>query len=445
MVKLTETFWHSIRGIVNLSFKFLGLVKSATEMSLEAIKFDRSEPRRVAVKVLDQLLLPYTSKYVPIYTIDDGYSVIKTMQVRGAPAIAIVGTLSVLAEVQLLQLESYTKSQWFYDLSSWEGVRKRLLERIDFLLSSRPTAVNLFNSIKDIRLILGEAQSLHDLDGKLFTYTCRLIDQDLSNNVKMGDNGASFLLNALEEEGFEGDFAVLTICNTGSLATSGYGTALGVIRSLWKDSLAKSSSKNAKRPKLTNAASKLTHVYPLETRPYNQGSRLTAYELVHDEIPATLITDSSIAYRIKTSPIPVKAAFVGADRIVRNGDTANKIGTFQLAIICKQFNIKFFVVAPRTTIDGVTETGDGIIVEQRKPNEFRLVAGTAIDPETELPILSTTSNEPQSAKVGIAPPDIDVWNPSFDVTPHDFIDGIITEKGVFTKGTDGRFELDELF
>lgn len=414
-------------------------------MSLEAIKFDRSEPRHVSVKVLDQLLLPYTTKYIPIYTIDDGYSVIKTMQVRGAPAIAIVGTLSVLTEVQLLQSESYTKSQWFYDLTNWESVRERLLQRIDYLLSSRPTAVNLYNSIKDIRILVGESQSLQVLDEKLFAYTCQLIDQDLLNNMKMGDNGASFLLNDLQEEGFEGDFAVLTICNTGSLATSGYGTALGVIRSLWKDSMVKSKSSGSKKAKISNSNIKLTHVFPLETRPYNQGSRLTAYELVHDQIPATLITDSSIAYKIKTSPIPVKAAFVGADRIVRNGDTANKIGTFQLAVICKQFGIKFFVVAPKTTIDGVTETGDGIIVEQRKPNEFRLVTGTAIDPETELPIRSKNTNEPQSAKVGIAPPDIDVWNPSFDVTPHEFIDGIITEEGVFTKGSDQTFKLDSLF
>lgn len=413
-------------------------------MSLEAIKFDRSNPDAVSIQVLDQLLLPYTTKYIPIHTIDDGYAVIKTMQVRGAPAIAIVGTLSVLAEVQLLQLQSFTKNQWFYDLTNWESVRGRLLQRIDFLLSSRPTAVNLYNSIKDIRLIVDGSQNIRQLGCDLFQYSCRLIDQDRANNMKMGDNGASFLLESLQKDGFNEDFAVLTICNTGSLATSGYGTALGVIRSLWKKSEESKLSNGVKKAKVSSGTARLKHVFPLETRPYNQGSRLTAYELVHDNIPTTLITDSSIAYRIKTSPLPVKAAFVGADRIVRNGDTANKIGTYQLAIICRQFGVKFFVVAPKTTIDNVTETGDGIVVEQRKPNEFRLVTGTAIDASTEQPLLSPT-NEPQSAKVGVAPPNVDVWNPAFDVTPHDLIDGIVTEEGVFTKDKAGNFKLDQLF
>ena len=151
-----------------------------------------------------------------------------------------------------------------------------------------------------------------------------------------------------------------------------------------------------------------------------------------------------MAYRIKTSPIPIKAAFVGADRIVRNGDTANKIGTFQLAVICKQFGIKFFVVAPKTTIDAVTETGDDIVVEERDGDEFKLVTGTAINLETGSAQLDA-AGEPLAAKVGIAPPNIDVWNPAFDITPHEFIDGIITEAGVFVKNNNGEFTLDKLF
>lgn len=414
-------------------------------MALQAVIFDRTDPKNISVKILDQLLLPYTTKYVPIYTIDDGYTVIKTMQVRGAPAIAIVGTLSVLMECQLLNNESFVNAQGFYDASTFSTIRRALLKRLEFLLGSRPTAVNLSNALAEIKEILGEAQSLESLTDKIYRYSCGLIDEDLSNNVKMGDNGANYLLERLAEEGFKEDFAVLTICNTGSLATSGYGTALGVIRSLWNDSQTKTStSQTRKKPKLTSNTAKMTHVYPLETRPYNQGSRLTAYELVHDQISATLITDSSIAYRIKTSHVPIKAAFVGADRIVRNGDTANKIGTFQLAVLCKQFGIKFFVVAPKTTIDNVTATGDGIIVEERKPNEFKLVSGTAVDPVTELPLVNDR-NEPVSAKVGVAPPGIDVWNPSFDVTPHDFIDGIITESGVFVKDRNGEFDLGKLF
>lgn len=418
-------------------------------MSLEAIKVDRREPREVSVKVLDQLLLPYTTKYIPVHTIDDGYSVIKNMQVRGAPAIAIVGSLSILTEVQFLQLDSQKTTQWFYDLSNWSSVRSRLSERIEFLLSSRPTAVNLSNSLKEICQLLENSTSLSEFDSKLFQYICKLIDDDLANNITMGDNGADYVLELLQKDGFKGDFGVMTICNTGSLATSGYGTALGVIRSLWKKSQPNAdadvdTNPPSKKPKTDDSPAKMVHVFPLETRPYNQGSRLTAYELVHDKIPATLITDSMISSKIKTSPVPIKAAFVGADRIVRNGDTANKIGTFQLAIICKQFGIKFFVVAPKTTIDNVTASGDQVVVEERKPNEFRLVTGTAIDPTTEHPILNELQ-EPQSARVGIAPPTINVWNPAFDITPHEFIDGIVTEKGVFTKDAGGNFQLDKLF
>lgn len=416
-------------------------------MSLEAIKFDRSIPKSVSVQILDQLLLPFTTKYIPIHTIDDGFGVIKSMQVRGAPAIAIVGTLSVLLESQLLLNKDFTKNLYTYDASTWENLKSSLFKRLDFLLSSRPTAVNLSNSLKIISSLLTNSTGIEEFNDELYKYVCQLIDEDLANNIKMGDNGAKFLLESLANDKFNDDFAVLTICNTGSLATSGYGTALGVIRSLWNDSQSKmsiSDSSNKRIKKLSNTKAKMTQVFPLETRPYNQGSRLTAYELVHDNIPATLITDSSIAYRIKTSPIPIKAAFVGADRIVRNGDTANKIGTLQLAVICKQFGIKFFVVAPKTTIDNVSKTGDEIVVEERKANEFRLITGTLVDSTTEQPVLND-NNEPISAKVGIAPPNVNVWNPSFDVTTYDLIDGIVTEEGVFTKNLEGKFDLENLF
>ncbi|CCF55978.1 hypothetical protein KAFR_0A05430 [Kazachstania africana CBS 2517] len=414
-------------------------------MSLQSIIFEKSDRTNVLVQVLDQLLLPYTSKYVPIYTIDDGYTVIKNMQVRGAPAIAMVGALSVLLETQLLTNKNFTATQFFYDVSSWAPIRTRLTERLEFLLSSRPTAVNLSNALKDISSILHNCEDLTSFNSEVFDYTCKLLDEDSTNNKKMGDNGAEYLLKSLEMENFAEDFAVLTICNTGSLATAGYGTALGVIRSLWKDSVAKTDLSQSPK-KIKSGKPRLAHVYPLETRPYNQGSRLTAYELVHDEIPCTLITDSSIAYRIKTSDVPIKAAFVGADRIVRNGDTANKIGTYQLSILCKQFGIKFFVVAPKTTIDSVTETGDGIIVEERKPEEFKLVTGTLIDNNGGImrPAMNE-NNEPINAQVGIAPPNAQVWNPSFDVTPHEFIDGIVTEEGVFVKNSQGNFDLQALF
>ncbi|SCU84970.1 LAFA_0D13124g1_1 [Lachancea sp. 'fantastica'] len=415
-------------------------------MSLEAISFDKSDPQNVSVKVLDQLLLPYTTAYIQINTIDDGYRVIKSMQVRGAPAIAIVGALSVLTETQLLENKDFAKNQTFYDLSDFDRVRSTLETRLEFLLGSRPTAVNLSNALAEICKILKNSHTLKSFHSHLYEFVCQMIDDDLSNNVKMGDNGARYLLEQLEKEGFDQDFAVLTICNTGSLATSGYGTALGVIRSLWKHSNAKLSEKQEtdKKRKLDGRGAKMTHVFPLETRPYNQGSRLTAYELVHDQIPATLIPDSSVTYRIATSETPIKAAFVGADRIVRNGDTANKIGTYQLALICKQFGIKFFVTAPKTTIDSVTETGAGIVVEERKADEFKHVAGTVIDNVTGEPRLAS-DGKPVAGKVGVAPVDVAVWNPAFDVTPHELIDGIVTEVGVYTKDANGNFDLTDLF
>ncbi|CCE62942.1 hypothetical protein TPHA_0D03060 [Tetrapisispora phaffii CBS 4417] len=420
-------------------------------MSLQAIRFDRSNPLNVSVTVLDQLLLPYVTKYIPISTIEDGYTAIKSMQVRGAPAIAIVGSLSVLMETQMMRTDLFARTQTYYDLNNWRNIKLRLIERLDWLLESRPTAVNLSNSLMEIGHLLDASDDLTKFNSKLFNYVCDLSDDDLKNNIKLGDNGAKFLLDSLKEENFSGDFAVLTICNTGSLATSGYGTALGVIRSLWKDSLAKGNVDSAtetgepsqkKAKKLVDVKASLKHVYPLETRPYNQGSRLTAYELVQEKIPATLIPDSSIAYRIKTSPYPIKAAFVGADRIVCNGDTANKIGTFQLALICKQFGIKFYVVAPKTTFDSKTKSGEGIVIEERKPNEMKLVTGTAMDFNLETPLLDE-NKEPITAKVGIAPIDINVWNPSFDITPHEYIDGIVTENGVFTKDSSGNFIFTE--
>ncbi|AMD20700.1 HDL044Wp [Eremothecium sinecaudum] len=402
-------------------------------MSLEAIKFDRADKTNYSVFILDQTLLPYVNKYLPVDTIEDGYNLIKSMKVRGAPAIAISGVLSVLMECQKLSKKYNAGEKGDCDLSNYDSFKQIMLSRLDFLLRSRPTAVNLQNAINEVVALLNEPYcgSFDEFHQKLYDYACKLLDGDLENNKRMGDHGASFLQESLSSEGFEGEFGVLTICNTGSLATSGHGTALGVIRSLWKMSQEKPT-----KPRMV-------HVFPLETRPYNQGSRLTAYELRHDGIPSTLITDSSVAYKISTSPVPIKAAFVGADRIVANGDTANKIGTFQLAILCKHFGIKFYVVAPKYTVDLATATGGDIFVEERPADEFRLVTGTSVDSDTAKPVLDQ-EGAPVISKVGITPPDMPVWNPSFDVTPHEFIDGIILEDGVLLKDGDGKFDLSQI-
>lgn len=201
-----------------------------------------------------------------------------------------------------------------------------------------------------------------------------------------------------------------------SLATAGYGTALGVIRSL-------------------HANGSLKRAFCTETRPYNQGSRLTAFELVHDKIPATLVTDSmaSALLREKGAEERIAAIVVGADRVAANGDTANKIGTYQLAIAAKHHGVKFLVAAPRTTIDLSTESGSRIVIEERPGHEVTLAKGPRFDGVdldlSRAEVVSTAANG------------INVWNPAFDVTPAELIDGIITEVGVVEKDASGKFDL----
>ena len=201
------------------------------------------------------------------------------------------------------------------------------------------------------------------------------------------------------------------------MATAGYGTALGIVRSLHTDG-------------------DLLRAYYTETRPYNQGSRLTAFELVHDNIPATLITDSmaSALLRLRGPSEKIAAIVVGADRVAANGDTANKIGTYQLAITAKHHGVKFLVAAPRTTIDLHTASGEDIVIEERPGEEVTMAKGPRFD-GTDLDLSRTEV-------VKIAANGIDVWNPAFDVTPAELIDGIVTEVGVVEKGSDGKFDLN---
>ncbi|CDR44182.1 CYFA0S14e00562g1_1 [Cyberlindnera fabianii] len=421
--------------------------------TLQAIKFDREA---LTLSTLDQLVLPYATKYIPIYTIADAFQVIKLMQVRGAPAIAIVGALSVIIELSPY-LKGKNAGQAYYDLQNFTNFKSQLIQRLDYLVTSRPTAVNLGNAVTEIKQIVNntKATTIDELFPEIFKFGCDLIDDDYINNTKLGENGKDWILKSLAAEGFEGEFGILTICNTGSLATSGYGTALGVIRSLWSHakengSTASSSSDEppTKKAKSESKIIKMSRAYPLETRPYNQGARLTAYELVYENIPSTLITDSMVTYLVSSlsknsSAAPIKACVVGADRIVSNGDTANKIGTYQLALICKQFGIKFLVVAPKTTIDMKTAHGDEIVVEQRPANELQNVSGGVVDPATNKVIINE-NGVAITGKVGVAAPGIEVWNPSFDVTPHELIDGIVTEDGVMEK-VNGEFNLAPLF
>ncbi|RVE44107.1 hypothetical protein evm_011244 [Chilo suppressalis] len=314
-------------------------------MSLESIRYKRG-----SLEILDQLLLPLQTRYVKVQGVEDGWKVINKMQVRGAPAIAIVGCLSLA--VELLKEEVEDK----------KVMRQEIEGKLNYLVSARPTA------FKD--------RFISSIEG--------MLNKDIEDNRAIGKFGCEAILNTLKGDGL---VRVLTHCNTGSLATAGYGTALGVIRYL-------------------HESKKLEHVYCTETRPYNQGARLTAYELVHEKIPGTLIVDSMVSALMNTRNIT--AVVVGADRVAANGDTANKIGTYQIAIAAKHHGVPFYVAAPLSSIDMSLTSGERIKIEERPDREMTHIG-----------------------EHRIAAPGINCWNPSFDVTPACLITGIITEKGVF--------------
>jgi methylthioribose-1-phosphate isomerase len=244
--------------------------------------------------------------------------------------------------------------------------------------------------------------------------------KDTETNLLIGDHGSKWLLDNAPVKSSEGKVSVLTHCNTGSLATSGHGTALGIIRSL-------------------HSGGHLHHAFCTETRPYNQGSRLTAFELVYERIPSTLITDSMAGalFATKKSEKHIAAVIVGADRVVRNGDTANKVGTYALAVLAKYHGIKFIVAAPTTTIDLHTTTGADIEIEERKPEELTQISGAVVGTDGKVDVSRT-------ARVATAHQEIAVWNPAFDVTPAELIDAIVTEKCVVVKDGSGKFDFRKI-
>lgn len=339
-------------------------------MPLEAIIWKDRQ-----LKILDQLLLPMENKYLSVNNINEGCKVIRNMQVRGAPAIAIVGCLSLATELNQTPFSSKS------ELKSW------VAEQLEILISARPTAINIKNaaeSLLDKTYILHENESsVEEMKAQIIKSCENMLEEDVNTNKAIGELGATAILKLSSKK-----VQLLTHCNTGSLATAGYGTALGVIRSV-------------------HARNMLDHVFCTETRPYHQGARLTAYELGYENIPGTLICDNMAAALMNTRKID--AIVVGADRVTRNGDTANKIGTYQLAVVAKHHHVPFYVCAPSTSIDANLETGGEIPIEERPHSEMREIAGIAI-----------------------AAPDTACWNPAFDVTPAELITGgIVTEKGVF--------------
>ena len=308
--------------------------------------------------LLDQRKLPSTMEYVEARCTEDVYHAIKDMIARGAPLIGSTAAFGVCFAAK----ESKNTDEF--------------LSKCDFLSSARPTAVNLMWAIE--RMKRKALDSNFDQD-ELFKEAERIKEEDIEANIALSRYGATLL-----KEGS----VVLTHCNAGALATSGWGTALGVIKEAYLEK-------------------KISHVYADETRPRLQGARLTAFELVDFGIPSTLIPDSAAATLIRDGKID--AIIVGADRIAINGDTANKLGTFPLSVIAKTYRVPMYIAAPVSTIDFNTSDGKGIPIEERAKSEV-------IDPLDNGML--------------IAPDEIDVFNPSFDVTPHENITAIITEKGI---------------
>lgn len=317
--------------------------------------------------LIDQRKLPTVYEIFECKSYKDVDFAIKDMVVRGAPAIGATAAYGVvLAAKEFLNEDK-------------EGFLEKMEEALNLLNNSRPTAVNLMWAIGRMRKIIEENKDLpvEEIYHMIRLEADRINAEDIETNKAMAKYGNQIIKHGA---------TILTHCNTGALATVGYGTALGVIRE------AHYSGKNI-------------FVYADETRPRLQGGRLTAWELVQEGIPAKLIADNVAATLIRDGKIDL--ILVGADRIASNGDTANKIGTFMLSVVAKAYNVPFYVVAPTSTIDFSIESGEDIKIEERDATEVTHIDG-----------------------IRIAPEGIEVYNPAFDVTPWENISGIITEKGI---------------
>ncbi|KAL1893662.1 S-methyl-5-thioribose-1-phosphate isomerase [Ceratocystis pirilliformis] len=374
---------------------------------LESVIYSRGR-----LQVLDQLRLPHEIHHDEVKTCEEAFDSIRTMRVRGAPAIAIVASLALAVE---LDNGASVATSAADAIAYIDG-------RLDYLKESRPTAVDLSNAISLLKQKIREpaaASGASSVNAALIDAAEGVLAKDVTTNRAIGAYGAAWLA-ANASASTESPVSVLTHCNTGSLATAGHGTALGIIRSL-------------------HEGKALKHAFCTETRPYNQGSRLTAFELSYENIPSTLITDSMAAalFKRRKAELNISAVIVGADRVVRNGDTANKIGTYQLAILAKYHGIKFMVAAPTTSIDLKTEHGDEIVVEERKKEELTQISGAVVNADGSI--------SSDTARVATADQRISVWNPAFDVTPYELIDAIVTERGVVEKNADGVFDFSSIF
>lgn len=321
-----------------------------------------------AVRLIDQTKLPSEVTYIDCRDVGAVAEAITSLRVRGAPAIGITAAYGVALAARKISARSF------------EDFYLALLQACERLAATRPTAVNLFWAIERMKRAVAALRDepLPAICEALLAEADLILKEDVEMNRKIGAFGAALIPSGA---------GVLTHCNAGALATGGYGTALGVIRSAWEK------HQNLK-------------IFADETRPVLQGARLTAWELDQDNIPVTLITDNMSGYFMKKGEI--QACVVGADRIAGNGDAANKIGTYGVAVLAKAHGIPFYVAAPSSTIDFKIDSGDEIPIETRPPSEVSTIG------EKE-----------------VAPKGIHIANPAFDVTPATLITRIITEKGVF--------------
>lgn len=321
-----------------------------------------------ALVLLDQTKLPATIHWISCTDHERVAEAIRRLEVRGAPAIGAAAAFGMVLGAQLGVMLDAAKLDC------------HLRQVADDLMATRPTAINLAWAVQEMLKVVAitGCNDKEQLLAALEKRACAIYDLDVSVNAMLSAHGATL---------FTRPSVVLTHCNAGSLATVAHGTALGVIRAAWRQG-------------------NIVNVYADETRPLLQGARLTAFELSSEGIPVTLITDSMAGWVMRLGK--VDAIIVGADRIARNGDTANKIGTYSLAVLAKEHGIPFYVAAPQSTLDRSLSDGKGIPIEERDGREILQFAGQ-----------------------WIAPPDVAVFNPAFDVTPANLITAIITEVGIF--------------
>ncbi|KIK91357.1 hypothetical protein PAXRUDRAFT_635120 [Paxillus rubicundulus Ve08.2h10] len=381
---------------------------------MDALKSIRTDGDKV--EIVNQLLLPHTIEYLDIQTIEEAHDAIKSMKIRGAPAIASLATLAFASNLSGALQTSPPPAF----LSSPEALEAHVTPILDYLYTARPTAVNLGAATRRLARLLQSSKNVQQdaasVARELIAEARLIAGEDKAQNMKMSQLGGDWLHKRVG--GSTKYLNVLTVCNTGSLATSGYGTALGFITYLHEQGL-------------------LDTAYYTQTAPYHQGSRLTALELKTLNIPSTMICDVMVGslFQHKT----IHAVLVGADRVAKNGDTANKIGTYNAAVLAARHKIPFVVVAPTSTVDLDITDGSSISIEHRPAVEACLVRGALYPPTLD------ANGKKVLAQVMVTPSDLEgIYNPSFDVTPAELITAIVTEKYVaLKKDGETRFDLSK--